>query len=64
MARPGFKQLPSHSDSNEAEQACAVADPDDPVAEGLVHHFELELDGPGVVAVEDCEGFGADEAAY
>lgn len=63
VAGAGFEEAAAHGDGNEAEQACAGAQADDPVVEGFVHHFELELDDPGVVAVEDGEGFGADEPA-
>lgn len=62
MARPRFEQFPAHGDGDETEEAGAVAEADDPVLEGFVHQFELEFDGPGIVAVEDGEGLLADEA--
>ena len=62
MARVGLEQSSADSDGDKAEHAGALAEPDDPVMEGFVHHLELELDDPRIVAVEDGEGFRADKA--
>lgn len=57
-----LKQGAANGQVDEAEKPGTVAEADDPVLEGIVHDTELDLDDPEVVAVEDGEGFGADEA--
>lgn len=57
-----LEQGAADREADETEEAGTVAKADDPVLKGVVHDFEFDLDDPQVVAVEDGEGLGADEA--
>jgi hypothetical protein len=61
--RAMLEQSASDSHMNDAERARAFIEADDPLLEGFVHHLELELDDPHIVAAEHGEGLGANQAA-
>ena len=46
MRSVGFKDGAADCEADEAEESGSVAETDDPVLEGVVHHFEFDFDYP------------------